>query len=50
MGLTDENRIETTCQLTHHAMLVPWGRFSRHMKLSLFSALFQSNREQTSPT
>ncbi len=34
MGLTDENRIETTCQLTHHAMLVPWGRFSRHMKLS----------------
>jgi hypothetical protein len=34
MALTDENWAETACQLTHHAMLVPWGRFSRHLKLS----------------
>ena len=34
MALTDENRAETACQLTHHAMLVAWGRFSRHLKLS----------------
>ena len=34
MILTDENRILTICQATEHAMLVPWGRFSRHLKLS----------------
>jgi hypothetical protein len=34
MALTDENWSETIYQLTHHAMLVPWGRFSRHLKLS----------------
>lgn len=34
MNLTDENRTFTICQTTEHAMLVPWGRFSRHLKLS----------------
>jgi hypothetical protein len=30
---TDENRTFTICQATEHAMLIPWGRFSRHLKL-----------------
>ena len=34
MTLTDESRIETTYQLTHHALLVAWGRFARHLGLS----------------
>jgi hypothetical protein len=34
MTLTDENRADTICQTTQHAMLIPWGRFSRHTKLS----------------
>ena len=34
MTLTDENREDTVCQSTQHAMLIPWGRFSRHLKLS----------------
>jgi hypothetical protein len=31
---TDKNRILTICQATEHAMLVPWGRFSRYLRLS----------------
>jgi class 3 adenylate cyclase len=31
---TDENRTFTICQATKHAMLIPWGRFARHLKLS----------------
>jgi ribosomal protein S18 acetylase RimI-like enzyme len=34
MIFTDENRTLTICQATEHAMLVPWGRFSRCLKLS----------------
>jgi hypothetical protein len=34
MILTDENRTFTVCQATEHAMLIPWGRLSRHLKLS----------------
>jgi hypothetical protein len=34
MNLTDENRTLTICQATQHAMLIPWGRFARHLKLS----------------
>jgi len=35
MNFTDENRTLTTAyQNTGHAMLVPWGRFSRYLKLS----------------
>ncbi len=34
MILSDENRTFTVCQATEHAMLIPWGRFSRHLKLS----------------
>jgi hypothetical protein len=33
MIFTDENRTLTICQTTGHAMLVPWGRFSRYLKL-----------------
>jgi hypothetical protein len=33
MSFTDENRTLTICQSTEHAMLVPWGRFSRHLGL-----------------
>jgi hypothetical protein len=31
MNFTDENRTLTVCQSTEHAMLVPWGRFARHL-------------------
>ena len=34
MTLTDENRTDTICQATQHAMLIPWGRFSRYLDLS----------------
>jgi hypothetical protein len=34
MTRTDENRTFTVCQATEHALLIPWGRFSRHLKLS----------------
>ena len=34
MTLTDKNRAGTICQTTQHAMLIPWGRLSRHLKLS----------------
>jgi hypothetical protein len=34
MTLTDEDRTDTICQATQHAMLIPWGRFSRHLDLS----------------
>jgi len=34
MTLTDENRADTICQATQHAMLIPWGRFSRYLRLS----------------
>jgi hypothetical protein len=34
MSRTDENRTFTIGQTTEHAMLIPWGRFSRHLKLS----------------
>jgi len=34
MIFTDENRTLTICQTTGHAMLVPWGRFSRYLRLS----------------
>jgi hypothetical protein len=34
MIFTDENRTLTICQATGHAMLVPWGRFSRYLGLS----------------
>ena len=34
MILSDENRTFTICQATEHAMLIPWGRFARHLKLS----------------
>jgi hypothetical protein len=33
MSFTDENRTLTICQATEHAMLIPWGRFSRYLKL-----------------
>ena len=29
----DEDRTLTICQATKHAMLIPWGRFSRHLRL-----------------
>jgi len=34
MICTDENRTLTICQATDHALLVPWGRFSRYLRLS----------------
>jgi hypothetical protein len=34
MICTDDNRTLTICQATKHAMLVPWGRFSRYLRLS----------------
>lgn len=34
MTLTDEYEPDLVCQLTQHAMLVPWGRFARHLGLS----------------
>ena len=33
MSQTDENGTLTICQATQHAMLIPWGRFARHLKL-----------------
>jgi hypothetical protein len=34
MTLTNETGTGTICQATQHAMLIPWGRLSRHLKLS----------------
>lgn len=34
MTLTIEDDLEQVWQLTQHAMLVPWGRFARHLQLS----------------
>jgi hypothetical protein len=34
MPLTDEYEPELVCQRTQHAMLIPWGRFARHLQLS----------------
>jgi uncharacterized coiled-coil protein SlyX len=34
MTLTDETQGDTICQPTQHAMLIPWGRFSRYLGLS----------------
>ena len=34
MTLTIEDELEQVWQLTQHAMLVPWGRFARHLQLS----------------
>jgi len=34
MTLTIEDDLEQVWQLTQHAMLVPWGRFARQLKLS----------------
>jgi hypothetical protein len=31
MTLTIEDGLEQVWQLTQHAMLVPWGRFARHL-------------------
>jgi hypothetical protein len=33
MTLTDENRADTICQATQHAILIPWGRLSRYLRL-----------------
>ena len=33
MNGTDENRTLTICQTTEHAMLIPWGRFSRYLRM-----------------
>jgi hypothetical protein len=33
MTFTDENRTLTICQTTEHAMLIPWGRFSRYLQM-----------------
>lgn len=34
MSYIEQERTLTICQATEHAMLVPWGRFARHLKLS----------------
>jgi hypothetical protein len=34
MSITDKNEAITVCQATQHAMLIPWGRFSRLLGLS----------------
>jgi hypothetical protein len=34
MSITDQNEAITVCQATQHAMLIPWGRFSRLLGLS----------------
>jgi hypothetical protein len=34
MALTNENRSVTICQATQHGMLIPWGRFARHLHVS----------------
>ena len=34
MSLTTEDDLELVWQLTHHAMLVAWGGFARHLQLS----------------
>jgi hypothetical protein len=34
MTLTIEDDLELVWQMTQHGMLVPWGRFSRHLQLS----------------
>jgi hypothetical protein len=33
MNFTDEDRTLTICQTTEHAMLIPWGRFSRYLQV-----------------
>jgi hypothetical protein len=33
MNFTDEDRTLTICQTTEHAMLIPWGRFSRYVQV-----------------
>lgn len=33
MSITDKNEAITVCQATQHAMLIPWGRFSRQLGL-----------------
>jgi hypothetical protein len=33
MSDTDENRTLTICQATEHAMMIPWGRFSRYLQM-----------------
>jgi hypothetical protein len=34
MTLTNENRPLMICQATQHGLLIPWGRFGRHLKVS----------------
>jgi hypothetical protein len=34
MTLTIETQPLTICQVTQHGLLIPWGRFARHLKLS----------------
>jgi hypothetical protein len=34
MTLTNETGPFVVCQATQHAMLIPWGRFARHLRLS----------------
>ncbi|MCK6626042.1 MAG: hypothetical protein L6R45_12820, partial [Anaerolineae bacterium] len=47
MPLTDEYEPELVCQRTQHAMLIPWGRFARHLQLSQrLRAAVQVDRHQ----
>lgn len=34
MTLTNEAEPFVVCQATQHGMLIPWGRFARHLRLS----------------
>lgn len=51
MICTDDNRTLTICQATKHAMLVPWGRFSRYLRLSerLRAAVAPRCHQDTTP-
>jgi hypothetical protein len=51
MTLTDENESITVCQATQHAMLIPWGRFSRLLGLSkrLRASVVLSRHEDAAP-
>ncbi len=51
MTLTKEFDIDFVCQMTQHALLVPWGRFSRHLQLSqrLRAAVTVSRRKDATP-
>lgn len=51
MSLTNEIGTDTTCQATQHAMLIPWGRFSRHLRLSerLRAAVMLSRHQDALP-